>query len=122
MFGKDKSMALKPATTVVPAADAYTFTVVQVEAKMDGFGEEAAQKKSPEGVPLWTVDALRQHAADGADLVSVTVPAAQKPGVLGPARFDCLRAGLWLGEKARQGGIFWQADAVHPAQQPRREG
>ena len=114
-------MALKAATTVIPAEGAYTFTVVQVEPKQDGFGADAEQKKSAEGVPLWTVDALRQ-SADGADLVSVTVPAASKPTVLGLARFENLRAGLWLGEKARQGGLFWQAEAVQPAQQPRREG
>lgn len=115
-------MALKPATTVIPA-DAYGYTVVQVEEKKDGLGASATQKVTPEGVPVWTVDALRA-GPEGADLLSVSVPSPAKPEVMGPARFTGLRAGLWLGEKSRQGGLYWQADAVQPANaqpQPKRD-
>lgn len=113
-------MALKPATTVIPA-DVYGYTVVQVEEKRDGIGAAATQKVTPEGIPVWTVDALRT-GPEGADLLSVSVPAPAKPEAMGQARFTGLRAGLWLGEKSRQGGIYWQADAVAPAAaQPKRD-
>lgn len=109
-------MALKPATDHRLDIQ-YAFTVVQITPKRDGLGPDAAQKTTPEGIPTWTVDALR--TADGeTDLISVTVPSPQQPQVSGPAVFKGLRLGLWLGERARQGGIYWQADAV----QPRREG
>lgn len=112
-------MALKPASTVVPATDAYTYTVVQIEAKKDGLGQDAPQKTDREGTPQWTVDALRS-GPEGADLISVTVSAAQQPTVSGPAEFTGLRAGLWLGDKPRQGGIFWQADSVAAPSSSRR--
>lgn len=110
-------MSLKPATTVIPAEGAYRYNVAQVEPKRDGMGAEAPQKTSPEGVPVWTVDALRS-GAEATDLISVSVPAREKPTVFGEARFQNLRAGLWLGEKGRQGGLYWQAEAVVPAGQP----
>lgn len=110
-------MALKPATTVIPA-DTYTYTVVQVEAKTE-FGKDGLQKQSPEGVPLWTVDALR-HGPDGAALVSVTVPASTQPNFSGSATFENLRSGMWFGDRPKQGGLFWQADSVAPANQSRR--
>ena len=113
-------MALKPATTVIPA-DSYSYVAVQTVAKLDGIGDSAPQKTTPEGTPLWTVDALRTAPDGAADIISVTVPAAQNPGVAGPVTFDNLRAGLWLGERARQGGLFWQADAVKPANSASRK-
>ncbi|WP_402373999.1 hypothetical protein [Isoptericola rhizosphaerae] len=116
-------MALKAATTVVPADGVYTYTAVQVEAKLDGLGPAAQQKQSKEGVPQWTIDVLRVGGDAATDLMSVTVPSPARPEVLGPVTFKGLRAGLWLGEKPRQGGIYWQADAVVPAKgTPPREG
>lgn len=106
-------MALKPATGIQFDAS-YSYTVVQVEQKLDGIGPDASQKTSPDGVALWTVDALRQ-GGEAAALVSVTVPSPSRPDVAGPAEFENLRAGLWLGERPKQGGIYWQADAVKPS-------
>lgn len=114
-------MALKPATDHMLDA-AYTYTAVQITPKRDGLGAEAPQKTTPEGVPVWTVDALRTAPNGDADLISVSVPAQSQPQVTGPASFRGLRLGLWLGERARQGGIYWQAEQVTAAQQPRREG
>lgn len=112
-------MALKPATDHRLDAQ-YGFSVVQVTPKRDGLGPTATQKTTAEGTPVWTVDALRTSPEGEADLISVTVPSPQQPQVSGPAVFKGLRLGLWLGERARQGGIYWTADAVQP-QQPRRE-
>lgn len=106
-------MALKAAASVIPAEGSYQYTVVQVGPKMAGLGD-GAEQKTREGVPLWTVEALRT-GPEGADLVSVTVAAPKPPEVTGPASFQGLRAGLWLGDKPRQGGIFWQADGVSAA-------
>lgn len=114
-------MALKPATTVIPA-DAYMYAAVQTVAKLDGIGDSAPQKTTPEGTPLWTVDALRTSPDGAADLISVTVPAGQNPAAAGPVVFEGLRAGLWLGERARQGGLFWQADAVKSTNSASRKG
>lgn len=113
-------MALKPATGV--SLDVrYEYTVVQIEPKLDGIGRDAPQKHSPEGIPLWTVDALRQ-GDEAAALVSVTVPGSTQPDVAGPAQFSNLRSGVWLSrERAGQGGLFWQADTVKPAQARRGE-
>lgn len=113
-------MALKPASDHRLDAQ-YAFTVVQVTPKRDGLGDSAPQKTTAEGTPVWTVDALRS-ADGGTDIISVTVPAATQPQVAGPASFKGLRLGLWLGERSKQGGLFWAADSVQPAQQPRREG
>lgn len=113
-------MALKPATDIQLDAE-YQYIAVQVTAKGDGFGADAPQKTNPEGVPMWTVDALRT-GPDGSAVLSVTIPAQAAPEVAGPVVFRGLRAGLWLGERARQGGIYWQADAVVTAgQQTKRD-
>ena len=106
-------MALKPATDFT-ADVSYSFTAVQVTPKTEGIGPAAIQKQNAEGVPLWTVDALRTGHGDAA-LLSVTVAAATAPQVSGPVVFKGLRGALWLGERAKQGGLFWQADAVQPA-------
>lgn len=106
-------MALKPATDFRLDAP-YQFTVVQITPKRDGLGADAAQKTTPEGVPVWTVDALRSAAGE-TDLISVSVPSPSQPTVSGPAAFKNMRLGLWLGEKSRQGGLYWQADAIAPS-------
>ena len=103
-------MALKPATDIQLDTE-YSYIAVQVTAKLDGLGADSPQKVSPEGVPVWTVDALRT-GPDGSAVLSVSVPSQSAPEVAGPVRFQGLRAGLWLGERAKQGGIYWQADAV----------
>lgn len=106
-------MTLKPATDFITDAS-YSFTAVQVTPKAEGIGPDAVQKKDKQGLPLWTVDALRTGHGDAA-LLSVTVAAATAPQVSGPVAFKGLRGAVWLGERPRQGGLFWQADGVQPA-------
>jgi hypothetical protein len=111
-------MALKPARDAAVNTDAYTFTVIQVTAKM-GDPASGQQKMTGEGVPLWTVDCLRT-GADGAAVLSVTVAAQTQPSVLGTATFDGLRVGLWLQRGREGGGLYWTADSVRPAAGPER--
>lgn len=112
------AVALKPARDALVSASAYTFTVIQVTAKVDD-PTTRKQKVNADEVPLWTVDCLRV-GDDGAAVVSVTVPAVTQPSVLGPATFDGLRVGLWLQRGREGGGLYWTADKVRPAGTPER--
>lgn len=113
-------MALKPATDFQPDL-AYSYIAVQTQPKRDGIGADAEQKRSPEGVPLWTVDAIRSDPSGQTALIAVTIPAATAPEVMGPASFRGLRLGLWLSrDRAGQGGFFWQAEGIAPATGPRK--
>lgn len=113
-------MALKPATDFTVDAD-YTYMAVQTQPKRDGLGTDAPQKTSPEGLPLWTVDLIRNDSDGQTALISVTIPARTAPEIVGPAQLKGLRLGQWLSrDRAGQGGLFWQAESIAPASAPRK--
>lgn len=116
-------MALRPVTDFATDTH-YSYTAIQTQPKLDGRGPEAPQKTNWEGVPQWTIDALRTGSDDSSDVLTVTVAAATAPSVTGPVAFENLRGRMWhipeKDGKPSNAGLSWFADAVSPATASRK--
>ena len=103
-------MALKPATDYSADA-AYTYVAVQTEPKI-GDIRTGEQKRTADGVPQWTVDAIRKDPAGSSALISVTIESETEPAVTGPVHFEGLRVGLWHQQERNASGLYWKANKV----------
>lgn len=105
-------MALKAATDWV-ADVAYSYQAIQVEPKLADM-RTGAQKVNAEGVPAWTVDALRTAPGQPATTISVTVHAEVQPQIdpLSQVAFKGLRGFLWDNRKNNAFGVAWSAESV----------
>jgi len=92
-----------------------TIQVVAIAGKTIDGRPESEQKKNDKGLPLWSVDAFVTFMTGELGTMSVTIPSAQKPTVLGPARLEGLKVGQWISDSGRSGGLYWQATAVYAA-------